>query len=114
MSAASSKERNDAEETTPHVFGPEHEPSTWLRTESTALLREINALGLLGLPAVILVPLSPHGTPSPGDREDRTCDRCRVYTEVGDLFYPFLYSPVVDVVLVVGLCADCARREFGK
>lgn len=88
MSAASSKERNDAEETTPHVFGPEHEPSTWLRTESTALLREINALGLLGLPAVILVPLSPHGTPSPGDREDRTCDRCRVYTEVGDTAPP--------------------------
>lgn len=89
------------------------EPSAWLRHAEGRRLAEIDAAGLTSNHGVTVVaPLGHSGRP--GDREDRTCDRCRRYAPVGEAFHPFIARPRPWVALIGGFCTGCARRERGN
>lgn len=91
------------------VFGPDHEPTSWLREIERERLAEI---GALDLETDTIAALS--GRPIvAGSREDRTCDRCREYVRKGLAFHPMIAWPRPNVALVGGLCGPCARLEVG-
>lgn len=94
---------------TPHTTP--HEPSAWLRGAVTRRIRDVQALGLDPHAAdpIIVAPLG-RGC-APGDREDRTCDRCRAYTPPGPPFHVLGVQPARGLLLVVGLCDPCHDRE---
>jgi len=60
----------------------------------------------------IIAPLGSSGPP--GSREDRSCDRCRVFVPEGDLLHMFVYRPTPRIHLAGGLCASCARKEAAR
>ena len=91
------------------AFGMPHEPSEWMRQ----VLREV-----AGRPGVrvqldagqeVTVLLTP--TVTPGSREDYTCDRCRTYMPNGRRFHLFAQRAPGGLVVLGGLCAECARLE---
>lgn len=88
-----------------------HEGSLWLRQVAAELLARLDERGLLPVAsaAVVVAPIHPA---RPGEREDRTCDRCRTWVRPGDLFFPFTYAPVTGVMLTGGLCQTCVTREW--
>lgn len=101
------------------TVGASHEPSLWMRQGMAARVAALE-------PLLRLLPLSWGGVvtplvraiPTPGSREDRTCDRCGGYTPPGPLFFPFFLEVetgpgLARLVVTGGLCADCARLEFG-
>lgn len=82
------------------------EPTAWCRGTVAERVRELDQLDIpAGL--TVVEPLS--GLPPIG-REDRTCDRCRVYVPRR---LDFWLANVISgrFVLVLGLCTSCARRE---
>lgn len=98
------------------TLGPSYEPTAWLRQ---AMADHADALeaAVAGLPPEVTVftLLNPC---EPGSREDRTCDRCGVYVPprlslwVGGLK---LWRPGCPLLLLgVGLCTPCGRKEFGE
>lgn len=88
---------------------PPHEHTAWLRSQVARRVAQIDALTDLPEHDLVVAPLGKHT--APGSREDRTCDRCRVYVPTGHDYYPFGVRPRVDICLCAGLCATCARLE---
>ena len=92
-----------------------HEPSAWLREIESRRLAELDeALAIDPPPAGVgLFVLAITRHTSPGEREDRTCDRCRTYCgpEVG--FNMISSQPRPRVWLVGGLCDTCLALEVG-
>ena len=89
---------------------PRHEPSSWLRTVATQVLRRVDREGMAGLADEIVAPVGRTGPT--GSREDYTCDRCRRYDRDG--LIPFTWRARPNVTLIGGLCTACAALEFGK
>lgn len=100
-----------------------NEPSAWLRTAILGRLDELGNGALLNAAfgGIVLMQLQD----SAGDeREDRTCDKCRVYTPPGSTFYAAMTQVNVDllprrwatlkgsqVLVGYGLCAACKAQE---
>lgn len=88
---------------------PPHEQTAWMRRTISRRVAELDRRG-----PWIGVAVAPLGRPTArGQREDRTCDRCRTYVD-RNTFYCAAIHVRPDVVLVVGLCAGCGRREGWK
>lgn len=84
------------------------EPTAWLRAATARRMRELRQIAAV-TDAHVIAFLS--SRPSrPGDREDRTCDRCRVYVEPDALFCCAVYTRG-RISLGLGLCAGCAAKE---
>jgi hypothetical protein len=87
-----------------------HEPSAWLRGVAATRVRQIKALHLdASAFGAIVAPLGRTG--ALGSREDRSCDRCRIYVPEGDLLYLFVHRPTPRIFLSCGLCSVCAQKE---
>lgn len=91
-----------------------HELSAWLRGAVNARLVKLDTY-LAGHPLadqfdVAQCALSGRRT-RPGEREDRTCDRCRTYCPPGRPFTAFLIRPRPNVQMIAGLCGRCLARE---
>jgi hypothetical protein len=92
------------------------EPSAWLRAaEADAAVavgrgeRAVVVLPNRGGAAVALFDMA--SSPDPV-REDRTCDRCRVFQPKGETcFHALFYRPRRGILLYGGLCHECARLE---
>ena len=67
-----------------------------------------------GWAPVLMCDFNPEG---PGSREDRTCDRCRKYVEVGTLFrtlpltLSFAGDGHINIVFTLGICQECTEIE---
>lgn len=102
-----------------------HEPSAWLREAIVARLVELAPRGLPDMFGIVAFNLT--DSQGPGDREDRTCDRCRAWTPPGQMFYtstyeqdphdlPWPWSQVLarhQVLVAYGVCSGCVVREVG-
>jgi hypothetical protein len=107
-------------------FAPDHEPSVWLGKAISNLRARIMAGSIKICPhlrpgiVAVTAPWAPDRlvyTPSvdmlaaSGD-EDRKCDRCRVLAESGQIHPAMTSLDATGAVLVLlGLCAACSRRE---
>ena len=89
----------------------DHEMSAWLRATATRRVHALTAqLAKTNAPTDVAV-IAPLGRPtSPGNPEDRTCDRCRRHSAPPATFYVATLARS-RFTLIVGLCADCAELE---
>lgn len=91
------------------------EPTAWMRSTAARQVQRLWRMGYQPAPGspVVVAPLGEwsfsgdHGT-----REERTCDRCRIYTPEGPLFYAGAFQSG-PFMLVYGLCPACHRLEVG-
>jgi len=100
---------NNPTDTTTVIDG--RAPSLWLRYNAAARLAEFDRVAQFAKSPATHVVL-PLGTVAarPGTREDRACDRCRIYRPDG-LHIVTLSHPWRRVTVTGGLCDDCAALE---
>lgn len=92
---------------------PNHEPSAWFREVESRRLAQMDAI-LAEHPAppgvtCLILAITRHTRH--GEREDRTCDRCRTFCGPGEAFEMIAHQPRPGVWLVGGLCAACLALE---
>lgn len=95
------------------------EPTAWMREAIRRQIDQIEASGVnRAVCDVVVVPLTGSYAGIAGTREDRTCDRCRVYVPEGrQLWVGAVRSRRIDgtvALLAVGLCARCKDAEVGS
>jgi hypothetical protein len=100
----------------PQVYNIQnHEPSAWLRATATRQLRKLEAANVGDVSDDPVIMLSLGRSPFESEREDRTCDRCRRFVPIGEMFYPFCWetrSTVVTRVFITGgFCGKCNTLE---
>lgn len=89
---------------------PPVEHFAWTRGRIALCVRATATMGFdpHGGPSVVVGPLSTTG--KPGNRADRSCDRCD-YVPTGQLLFPVVIPPTRRVILVGGLCSGCLMLE---
>lgn len=89
-----------------------HERSAWMRGRLAERARHAEPLHQMDPKQVIITPLGRRG--QPGNREDRTCDRCGTYvppTSGPTAFWVLAERPHPWLVVCGGLCRQCAQHE---
>lgn len=95
---------------------PPWEPTAWMREAIDRRTAQLEDRGIdRTVCDAVVVPLAGNWTGIAGTREDRTCDRCRVYVPHGlDLWAGTVQMQRVDgtrALLAFGLCSACRNAE---
>lgn len=98
----------------PTLLPPGHEASGWLRSTAARRARQIERMGFDLHDAATPLVVAPIGKAArPGEREDRTCDRCRTYVPEGETLHLFIYAPAPRLHLTGAWCQTCRDKEGG-
>lgn len=108
------------------TFTANHEPSMWLRTRLVDLRTrlatgqlstcphlsagDVGTIALWAPDRAVCTPCAKTELALTGPA-DRTCDRC---THIVDRIHPEIVAPAPNVVVLIGLCPPCHRKELGR
>ncbi len=84
------------------------EPSAWLRQKASDVLSRPDVLASRARGRTVAAPVTEHVL-LPAMFEECKCDRCGAHTP--DAYWSFRYVPQPGLIVLGGLCPDCARRE---